>query len=233
MEVEAKVKVEVEAEASSPAHVAIIMDGNRRWARARGLPTMAGHQRGADNISEILTAAREAGVRCVTLFAFSAQNWKRGKAATDNLLCLAELKLATLRRECLSSSIRVEFVGRLDRLPHSLRARAQQMVTDTRCGDCCLRIAIDYSARWAIWQASRQLGGSASLDQFDHFIRGNTPPLDLLVRTGDEQRLSDFLLWECAHSELYFSPRMWPEFTAADFRAALQWYAGRQRRFGA
>lgn len=214
-------------------HIAIIMDGNRRWARMNGQSTSAGHRCGADNIQCILQAISDRDISCTTLFAFSAENWQRGKSATDRLMRLAEQKLLELRAQCLLIDMRFEFIGRLDRLPDTLRQTARTLAEDTRGGHRCLRIALDYSARWAIWQAAQRLDRNASMRHFDNAIRAGSPPVDLLIRTGSEQRLSDFLLWECAFAELYFSPRMWPEFAVQDLHEALHWYEQRQRRFGA
>jgi len=200
---------------STSLHVAVIMDGNGRWAARRGLPRAAGHRAGADAVRRIVEAAPDQGVAALTLFAFSADNWKRPASEVAALMRLFARHLHTETPRLVENGVRLEVVGRRDRLPAPLvtaiRAAERATAAGTRLR---LRLAVDYSARAAI--ADRHI----------------LPDVDLLIRTGGEQRLSDFLLWECAYAELYFSEIMWPDFTVADLADALRAFHARQRRFG-
>jgi len=200
---------------STSLHVAVIMDGNGRWAARRGLPRAAGHRAGADAVRRVVEAAPDQGVAALTLFAFSADNWKRPASEVAALMRLFARHLHTETPRLVENGVRLEVVGRRDRLPAPLvtaiRAAERATAAGTRLR---LRLAVDYSARAAI--ADRHI----------------LPDVDLLIRTGGEQRLSDFLLWECAYAELYFSEIMWPDFTVADLADALRAFHARQRRFG-
>jgi undecaprenyl diphosphate synthase len=226
---------------SLPKHVAIIMDGNGRWASQRGRPRTAGHLSGARTVRDIVEHARRAGIQVLTLYAFSSDNWRRPGDEVRALMSLFRRYLAAEVPRCIETGIRLSVVGRRDRLSASLVEAIESAEEATRhCTDMRLRIAVDYSARDAIIDAARRAGGrTISRSRFaqalaeasnDHSV---APDVDLLIRTGGEQRLSDFLLWECAYAELVFSRRMWPEFTSRDFDAALIEYARRDRRFGA
>ena len=231
---------ELEAPTDLPRHVAIIMDGNGRWASQRGRPRTAGHLAGARTVRSVVEHARRTGIPVLTLYAFSSDNWRRPGDEVGALMTLFRRYLAAEVPRCVETGIRVSIVGRRDRLaPALVRAIESAEQATSHCAAMRLRIAVDYSARDAIVEAARRSGGRrVSRDRFtqalaeashDHAI---TPDVDLLVRTGGEQRLSDFLLWECAYAELVFSRRMWPEFTARDFDAALIEYSRRDRRFG-
>jgi undecaprenyl diphosphate synthase len=196
-------------------HVAIIMDGNGRWATRRGLPRTAGHRAGAQAVRPLVEAAPELGVGALTLFAFSADNWKRPANEVSALMRLFARHLRMETPRLIKNGVRLEIVGRRDRLPTPLVAAMEAAEMATAAGPTLhLRLAVDYSARWAI--ATGLL----------------LPDVDLLVRTGGEQRLSDFLLWECAYAELHFTERMWPEFGAAELAVALEEFRARERRFG-
>lgn len=205
------------------------MDGNGRWATARGLPRIAGHRAGADAVSRVVEAAPECGIAILTLFAFSSDNWRRPK---DEVVALMRLFACYLGREsgrCLDNGVRLEVIGRRDRLSRSLRAAIDAAETATAEGARLrLRIAVDYSGRDAILAAARGLLELSRESLGDRL----GPPVDLLIRTGGEQRLSDFLLWECAYAELMFARRMWPDFDGADLASALKEFRGRERRFG-
>lgn len=231
---------ELQALADLPQHVAIIMDGNGRWASQRGRPRTAGHLAGARTVRSIVEHARRAGIPVLTLYAFSSDNWRRPGDEVGALMTLFRRYLAAEVPRCVETGIRVSVVGRRDRLsPALVRAIESAELATSHCSAMRLRIAVDYSARDAIVEAARRSGGRRiSRDRFtqalaeashDHAV---APDVDLLVRTGGEQRLSDFLLWECAYAELVFSRRMWPEFTTRDFNAALIEYGRRNRRFG-
>ena len=219
-------------------HVAIIMDGNGRWAQRRGLPRVAGHRAGADAVRRAVEAARaNGGIHTLTLYAFSSDNWGRPAAEVTALMDLFEQYLANEARRCAAESIRLRVIGRRDRLQPSLLAAIAKAERDTAAGCAMtLQLAVDYSSRDAILAAA-----AADVLGREQFARrlaeassapAPVPDVDLLIRTGGEQRLSDFLLWECAYAELYFTERMWPEFTAANLADALDQFARRQRRFG-
>jgi undecaprenyl diphosphate synthase len=196
-------------------HVAIIMDGNGRWATARRLPRSAGHRAGALAVRRAVEAACRERISALTLYAFSSDNWRRPAAEVDTLMRLFARYLRSEVTRLAENGVRLEIIGRRDRLPPMLREAILAAERDTRAATGLhLRIAVDYSSREAI-------SAGAVL-----------PDVDLLIRTGGEQRLSDFLLWECAYAELCFTPVMWPDFGSQDFRAALAAFAARERRFG-
>ena len=224
----------------TPLHVAIIMDGNGRWAAARGLPRAAGHRAGADALRRVVeTATPSPAIETLTAFAFSADNWRRPAGETRVLMGLFREYLRRERKRCREQGIRVAVVGRRDRLPAPLVEEIRVNEQATRSGRrLLLRIAVDYSSRETILRAIA-LGGTRprSMASFARRLATldggpSVPPVDLLIRSGGEQRLSDFLLWECAYAELYFSPTMWPDFGAADLEAALDGFRSRERRFG-
>jgi undecaprenyl diphosphate synthase len=198
-----------------PQHVAIIMDGNGRWAQARLRPRIDGHRAGARAVRRTVEAAVRQGVSTLTLYAFSSDNWKRPESETHALMALFLRFLLRERERCRREGIRVSVIGRRDRLTPCLAAEIDCIERLTEAGARLhLRIAVDYSARHSI--RAGQVG----------------PDVDLLIRTGGEQRLSDFLLWECAYAELLFLPRLWPDFGEADLCAACEEFRRRQRRFG-
>ena len=222
-------------------HVAIIMDGNGRWAQRRGMPRSAGHVHGAKAVNGIVEAAARAGIRTLTLYAFSADNWGRPSLEVDALMRLLQRYLTTETRQCIEQSIRINVIGRRDRLrPSLVRAIEQSERLTAECARMHLRIAIDYSSQHSILEAARRAprDGALSVESFadllahvDHSV-SETGAVDLLIRTGGEQRLSDFLLWDCAYAELYFTDRLWPDFGEEELGRALADYGRRQRRFG-
>jgi undecaprenyl diphosphate synthase len=221
-------------------HVAIIMDGNGRWARRRGLPRPAGHRVGADAVDRAVTAAARRGIDVLTLYAFSCANWQRPLAEVRGLFRLFRCYLEEQTQRCLEQSIRLNVVGRRDRLdPRLLEAIEHSERSTEQCKGMILRIAVDYSERWSLMRASQVSTDIADLDHhaFAHrlaTVNHSVPvsDVDLLIRTGGEYRLSDFLLWECAYAELYFVSRLWPDFDADDFESALLEYSRRDRRYG-
>jgi undecaprenyl diphosphate synthase len=218
----------------SSLHVAIIMDGNGRWARARGLPRVAGHRAGADAVRRVVESAPGLGIGALTLYSFSSDNWQRPAAEVKVLMSLFQSYLRMETGRCVAEGVRIRMIGRRDRLAPALQKAVADAEAATRAGRTLeVRIAIDYSSRDAILRAASRLRKSAtpSRDEFSRLM-GDAPDVDLLIRTGGEQRLSDFLLWECAYAELLFTPRMWPEFGRADLEAALAEYYSRERRFG-
>jgi undecaprenyl diphosphate synthase len=220
-------------------HVAIIMDGNGRWAARRGLPRTAGHARGADAVRRTVEAAPDLGVRTLTLYAFSGDNWKRPPAEVHTLLRLFARHLRTETGTLQARGVRLSVIGRRDRLPTALVAAIAEAERRTAAGRLLdLRIAIDYSAREAITRAAARLlpgehGRAAFTQRLAEACGADVmPDVDLVVRTGGERRLSDFLLWESAYAELYFTERAWPDFGREDLAAAIADFRGRERRFG-
>jgi undecaprenyl diphosphate synthase len=220
-------------------HIAIIMDGNGRWARALGKPRTFGHRAGAQAVRRTVKAAARQGVSVLTLFAFSSDNWGRPREEVDTLLALFENYLRLEMGRCLANGIRLRVIGRRDRLPASLQLRVSRAEARTAGGTrMLLRIAVDYSARDAILAAAAEgrgagTGREAFAEALARVIHGGEArDVDLVIRTGGEQRLSDFLLWESAYAELYFTDRMWPDFDGDDLAKALEWFRGRERRFG-
>lgn len=227
--------------AQSGIHVAIIMDGNGRWANARGRPRTAGHIAGARVVRKIVEAAPDSGIGMLTLYAFSADNWARPSREVALLMRLFRRYLVAETDRCVTNDVRMRIIGRRDRIPAEL-LRAIRVAEDAtkHCKRLDLRIAVDYSARDALVRAAKQLSGtgditredlSRAMSDVDHWD-GESRDVDLLIRTGGEQRLSDFLLWECAYAELYFTDRRWPDFTSADLQTAVNEFHTRERRFG-
>jgi undecaprenyl diphosphate synthase len=214
-------------------HAAIIMDGNGRWALARGLPRLAGHREGAEALRRTVEAAPALGIGVLTLFAFSSDNWRRPREEVAGLMQLLAEHLRAEASRCRENGVHIEVIGRRDRLGGELPAAIAEAESVTAAGERLqLRIAVDYSGRDAIAEAVRH-AAHAGLVCRECLEERLGPPVDLLVRTGGEQRLSDFLLWECAYAELIFSRRMWPDFNAHDLDAAVRQFHSRQRRFGA
>ncbi len=218
-------------------HIAIIMDGNGRWAEQRGLPRSAGHRAGARAVRRIVEAAAQRDAAVLTLYAFSSDNWSRPPREVSNLMRLLQTYLRSEAVNCRNNGIRINVIGRRDRMQPSLLAMVEQAERITADGrGMLLRIAIDYSAREILRRAAA--AASDTDGDFEGSIArsmnavGGVVDVDLLIRPGGERRLSDFLLYECAYAELHFVDTFWPDFTASDLDAALRIYAGRQRRFG-
>jgi undecaprenyl diphosphate synthase len=238
-------------------HTAIIMDGNGRWATERGLPRVAGHRAGADAVRRVVEAAPDLGISVLTLYAFSEDNWTRPAREVSALMKLLGRYLVQETERCISNGVRLEAVGRRDRLPAPLVALLEESERKTAAGaGLHLRLALDYSSRSAIVEAVRRLGSGAPEERAARGALPDVknpsrpaalramiteeklsallgPDVDLLIRTSGEQRLSDFLLWECAYAELVFTPRKWPEFSRDDLAQAVAEFHRRERRFGA
>jgi undecaprenyl diphosphate synthase len=221
-------------------HVAIITDGNGRWATSRGLPRCAGHRAGAEASRSIIEAAPKLGIRTLTLFALSSANWKRPQAEVNAILRLLHEYLLTETTRCVENGVRISILGRRDRVPATLRQTIVDAEAATARGaQLHLRLAIDYSAREAIYFAAcryykaTELSPESFSSVLSEVSRGGSTDVDLLIRTGGEKRLSDFLLWECAFAELIFLEKRWPDFTVTDLRAALEEFSRRQRTRGA
>jgi undecaprenyl diphosphate synthase len=212
-------------------HVAIIMDGNGRWATRRGLPRVAGHRAGASAVRRAIEAAPDLGISVLTLYAFSEDNWSRPSREVSALMKLLGRYLMQETDRCIANGVRLQAIGRRDRLPAPLVGMLEDSERRTAHGRRLrLRLAIDYSSRQAIMDAARKASGHISEERFSSLIG---PDVDLLIRTSGEQRLSDFLLWECAYAEMIFTPRLWPDFNADDLALAVAEFHRRERRFGA
>jgi len=222
-------------------HVAIIMDGNGRWATGRGMPRLAGHRAGADTVRRIVEAAPDHGVRMLTLYAFSSDNWARPPAEVRGLMHLLGEDLRLETPNCIKDGVRLSFIGRRDRIPARLSDAVTEAERRTEAGRTLdLRVALDYSSRDVIARAASTLDAdapdarealAARIAEAMH-SRDGTPEVDLLVRTGGEQRLSDFMMWEAAYAELFFTPTMWPDFQPEELGRIVQAFHGRERRFG-
>ena len=220
-------------------HVAIIMDGNGRWARARGLLRVAGHRAGVEAVRRVVRAAPKLGISTLTLYAFSSDNWQRPQAEVAALLQLLHEYLLAETSGWVACGVRLSVIGRRDRLPRMLREAIEVAESVTAAGrGLHLRLAVDYSAREAIFRAAcrfykvTEISREAFAGVLGEVNHDGARDVDLLIRTGGEQRLSDFLLWESAYAELVFIERMWPEFDEVDLAAAVQEFYGRERRFG-
>jgi undecaprenyl diphosphate synthase len=224
----------------SPQHVAIIMDGNGRWAKERGLPRLAGHKAGGENIHPVVKSFAANGVRYLTLYAFSTENWNRPRVEVSGLLGLLSRKIDQETQAFHQENVRLVHLGRVDRLPQRLRKKVKAAVELTKNNTgLTLCLAFDYGGRDEIVQAARQIADAGIPgDNIDEsvFVRylysSGIPDPDLVIRTGGESRLSNFLLWQAAYSELYFTPVLWPDFGCEDIEKALLQYQRRQRRFG-
>jgi undecaprenyl diphosphate synthase len=218
-------------------HVGIIMDGNGRWAARRGMPRQAGHRAGARSVRKVVTAARRTGLGVLTLYAFSSDNWARPEGEVSALMALFRRTLADEAERCVAEGIRLEVIGRRDRVSRPLLAAIERAERRTAgASRMLLRLAVDYSSRAALAAAldGARTGPADVAERLRRALHAATTvdSVDLVVRTGGEQRLSDFLLWEAAYAELFFTPTMWPDFGADDLDAALDWFRGRTRRFG-
>jgi undecaprenyl diphosphate synthase len=233
----------IQSEDREGLHVAIIMDGNGRWAARRGLPRVAGHRAGVAAVRRIVERAPDVGVKHLTLYAFSSDNWRRPAAEVRSIFWLLRAFLRLEREKLRSAGVRLEAIGRRDRLPKLLLREIEQTEFATASGQRLrLQVAIDYSSREAIalsaldvlsnFVADRPSSAELLGRMLREMLTAGSGEVDLLIRTGGEKRLSDFLLWESAYAELWFSDRMWPDFGAMDLDTALQEFRGRERRFG-
>jgi undecaprenyl diphosphate synthase len=221
-------------------HAAIIMDGNGRWAVARGKPRSEGHRAGADAVRRTVEAAPDLGIGVLTLFAFSSDNWQRPAGEVTHLMRLFRHYLREEAARCAENGVRITVIGRRDRLDARLRRAIENAEAVTAAGARFhLRIAVDYSARDAILRAAHRINGAGEVtrETFARLLAAAqggepVPDVDLLIRTGGEKRLSDFLLWECAYAELIFTERLWPDFDGTDLAAAVAEFQHRERRFG-
>ena len=227
-----------------PLHVAIIMDGNGRWARKRLLNRVRGHEQGAEAVRRIVRASRELGIRFLTLYAFSTENWARPAAEVGALMTLLERFLASEAPQMMENNIRLRIIGEPERLPAATRGAVERVCRQTAHNDgMTLVLALSYGGRGEITAMARDLarqvaGGELSADQIDEklvatrLFTAGIPDPDLLIRTSGEMRISNFLLWQIAYSEIFFTDTLWPDFSVEEFTAILNAFKRRERRFG-
>ena len=227
----------VKSPAAMPRHVAIVMDGNGRWAKKRFLPRLAGHRQGYESLRRMVDLCLQRGIGVLTVFAFSSENWKRPVEEVSGLMDLLVKGLMREVPKLGEQGVRMEFPGERQGLSELVRSSLEQARAQTACNDrLVLNICFNYGGRWDIVQAAQQLAlrgeaiTEASLSAA--LSMAQVPDPDLVIRTGGEQRISNFMLWQSAYSEFYFSDKLWPDFDAAEFDRALACYAGRERRFG-
>lgn len=227
-----------------PSHIAIIMDGNGRWAKARGLERSAGHVEGVNTVHRITKAASDLGVKYLTLYAFSTENWNRPQDEVDAILNLISFALERETPGLIANNARLEIIGDIDRMPAEARERLQRSMDLTAAGTgLTLVVAFSYSSRWEITRACAQIAAEAKAGLINpeditdetlrsHLTTSRYPDPDLLIRTGGDMRVSNFLLWQIAYSEIFVTPTYWPDFSEAEFEAAIDNFRARERRFG-
>ena len=220
-----------------PEHVAVIMDGNGRWAKARFLPRIEGHRRGMKALHRLTEAARRAGVKHLSVFAFSSENWQRPADEVNALMKFFVIGLKEQKALLLDTDIRLHVVGDVSAFPSELQATIRETEQATaHCKSMTLNICANYGGRWDIADAVKRVVSSGlpvtPETISEHLNLGWAGPVDLMIRTGGEQRISNFILWQAAYAELWFTEVLWPDFQAKDLAQAMTWYAGRERRFG-
>lgn len=224
-------------------HVAIIMDGNNRWAKQRGLPGVSGHKTGVERIRDVMQACQDLGVEVLTVFAFSSENWRRPPKEVEALMSLFHLYLQNEARALKKKDVALRIIGNRERLSPSVKKAIEKAEATTAGGKTTLVIAVDYGGRWDIAVAAASvaklcLAGDLSPDEIseeilhEHTCLAQLPPLDLLIRTGGEVRISNFLLWQAAYAELFFTDTLWPDFNGDELKKAADSFYQRQRRFG-
>ena len=231
--------------ANLPKHVAIIMDGNGRWAKKRALNRIRGHEEGAESVRSIVTASREIGISWLTLYAFSEENWRRPKYEIEALMMLLRRFLKDELNEMLGNGIRFQAIGRIDKLSENVRKVLRTTIEKTaKCKDMVLTLALSYGSRQEISHAVQNIAKRIESGHFtpeeiteqtisDSLYTAGMPDPDLLIRTSAEYRLSNFLLWQIAYTEFYFTPTLWPDFRKEEYLKAIEEYQKRERRFGA
>ncbi len=228
-----------------PRHVAVIMDGNGRWARARGLDRSLGHAEGVNTVRRITEIASELGVDYLTLYTFSTENWNRPAAEVDALMHLIVMAIERETPDLIKNNVRLGMIGDISRLPDEARERLEKCIADTSASTgLTLTLALSYSARWEILRAARLFAEdvaagrktpgdmSADADFCQYLTTASMPDPDLLIRTGGDHRISNFLLWQIAYAEIYVTDKYWPDFSKEDFITAIANYQNRERRFG-
>lgn len=228
---------------NSLRHVAIIMDGNNRWAKQRGMAGVSGHKVGVERIRDVMSACQDLGVEVLTVFAFSSENWRRPPIEVEALMSLFLLYLKNEAKALKKKDVALRVIGNRERFSPSIQKAIAEAEELTRGGKTTLAIAADYGGRWDIAQAAQKLtqqvvDGQLAVSDINednlqqHTCLADLPPLDLLIRTGGEVRISNFLLWQCAYAELYFSNKLWPDFDGDELKKASASFHERQRRFG-
>lgn len=227
-----------------PVHIAIIMDGNGRWAKARGLERSEGHREGVGAIRKVVEAATKASVQYLTLYAFSTENWHRPSEEVNVLMDLMVYAITRETADLKKNGVRIAYIGDMDRLPSTVRTTLQECIRETAGGTrLTLVLALSYSSKWELTEATRQIAGDVvrgtikeqeiTEETLSRYLTTRTfPDPDLLIRTGGEQRISNFLLWQCAYTEFYFTDTFWPDFGEDELYKAILEYQGRERRFG-
>ena len=225
-------------------HIAFIMDGNGRWAKARGLPRTEGHRAGAETVRRVLSYCRDAGIRYLTLYAFSVENWKRPKEEVETLMHLLVAYLSSEEKTFHENQVRIRYMGRKSDLPTEVREALDRVETATAAYDRQLILCLSYGGRTELAHAAQAIARQVARGELDpeaiteetiarNLYLPDVPDPDLIVRTSGEMRLSNFLLWQASYAELYVTPVLWPDFGEADFQAALDSFASRERRYGA
>ena len=227
-----------------PRHVAVIMDGNGRWAKQRGLQRTEGHVKGVETVRKITEIASQIGIGYLTLFTFSTENWNRPKEEVDALMNLVVVAIERETPDLIKNNVRLDMIGDIERMPEFARERLTRCINDTaHCTGLTLVLALSYSSKWEILEAvkgisARVKAGELDIDDIDDACFSNSlttrgmPDPDLLIRTGGDLRISNYLLWQIAYSELYFTPKYWPDFDKDDFCEAILEYQRRERRYG-
>ena len=227
-----------------PRHVAVIMDGNGRWAKQRGLQRTEGHVKGVETVRKITEIASQIGIGYLTLYTFSTENWNRPKEEVDALMNLVVVAIERETPDLIKNNVRLDMIGDIERMPEFARERLTRCINDTaHCTGLTLVLALSYSSKWEILEAVKSISarvkaGELDIDDIDDACFSNSlttrgmPDPDLLIRTGGDLRISNYLLWQIAYSELYFTPKYWPDFDKDDFCEALLEYQRRERRYG-
>lgn len=224
-------------------HVAIIMDGNNRWAKQRGMAGVSGHKVGVERIRDVMAACQDVGIEVLTVFAFSSENWRRPPVEVEALMSLFLLYLKNEAKALKKKGVALRVIGNRERFSPSIQKAIEAAEELTRGGKTTLVIAADYGGRWDIAEAAKKLAYQAAAGELDpatiteeslnaQISLADLPPLDLLIRTGGEVRISNFLLWQCAYAEMFFSDKLWPDFDGDELKKAAASFAERQRRFG-
>lgn len=227
-----------------PEHIAIIMDGNGRWAKAQGLDRSYGHKKGVDSVRTVTEAASEIGVKYLTLYTFSTENWNRPQEEIEALMALMVMAIERETPDLIKNNVRLQAIGNLGRMPKEVRDRLDKCISDTAQGTgVTLILALSYSSRWEIIEAVKRISSSVKAGEItiediteetisNNLTTANIPDPDLLIRTGGEERISNFLMWQISYSELYFTPEYWPDFGKESLYKAIYDYQSRERRFG-
>lgn len=223
-----------------PQHIVLFPDGNRRWAKEKGLPTLEGHKQGYKKLVELVSICKNRGVKILTAFGFSTENWNRSEEEVTYLMQLLETGISELSETFKKDNVRVRVIGQRDRLPKSLQEAIEKAEAKTKDNNqFYLNLAVSYGGKWDIMNAAKNIiKEGISLENIteetfeNHLSTAGLPTPDLIIRPGGQMRLSNFVLWQAAYAELYFSPKMWPDFTEQDVDAALEEFDSRQRRFG-